>query len=127
MKEAAECYRKAVEIDPNMVGAIYSAVNLEKTRPDDPWFELLNKLKQDPRIPIHERSGLLFALGKMYSDIGEYDESFSNYRDGNAMRNQQSARLNRRFVPDALHQFYDEIIKAYAPAQLKKIRTILSK
>lgn len=123
LTKAAQFYRKAVEIDPKMVGAIYSAVNMEKTLPDDPWFELLNNHKQDPRIPLNEKIGLHFALGKMYADIGAYDESFANYRDGNALRNQQSGRINRRFVPKNHTQMVNAVIESYPPERLQNIRT----
>lgn len=124
MKEAAECFRKAVDIDPNMLGAIYSAVGLEKVKPDDPWFELLNKLKQNPRLALHEKTGLCFTLGKMYHDIGEYDAAFMNYSEGNSLRDQMSARLNRRFNARQHQNATDQIIKAYSPERLKNIRKV---
>lgn len=124
LKAAAECFRKAVDIDPNMVSAIYNAVNLDKMEKNDPWFELLNNLKQNPRMALHEKTGLCFALGKMSNDIGEYDEAFINFREGNALRDQQSARLNRRFIPERHKQTTDDIMRAYSPEQLKKIRPI---
>lgn len=124
LREAADFYRQAVNIDPNMVGAIYNAVNLDKTEADDPWFELLNNLKQDPRVALHEKAGLCFALGKMYDDIGEYDTAFINYRDGNALRDQQAARLNRKFVAEKHRQVNDAIINTYSPQQFKKVRPL---
>jgi len=124
LKEAGECFRKSVDIDPNMVGAIYNAVSLDKVKQDDPWFELLNKVKQNPRLALHEKSGLCFSMGKMYHDVGSYDEAFMNYREGNALRDQLSARLNRRFDAEAHQKTTSDIINAYPPEQFKNIRPI---
>ncbi len=121
-KEAVEYYRKAVDIDPKMVGAIYSAVNIDKTQPDDPWFDILNRLKQDHRLQLNDKIGLYFALGKMYGDIGAYDESFTNYRDGNVLRNELSGRINRRFLPENFKRMNDSVLNSYSPEQLSKIR-----
>jgi tetratricopeptide (TPR) repeat protein len=124
LKEAAEYYRKAVDINPNMISAMFSAVNLEKAKPGDPWFEILTKLKQNPRVALHDKIGLCFALGKMHHDVGEYDEAFVNYREGNVLRDQQALRLNRKFDRNMFKKQTDDIIKSYSPEQFKKIRQV---
>ncbi len=47
---------------------------------------LLEKLLQDPLIPVGNRSNLLFNLGKLYDATGKYDKAFHNYQQGNASK-----------------------------------------
>ena len=47
-----------------------------------------------------------------------------NYREGNSLRDQMSARLNRRFNVEAHQNATDQIISAYSDEQFKKIRSV---
>jgi hypothetical protein len=60
----------------------------------------------------------------MYHDVGRYDEACMNYREGNALRDQAAARLNRRFIAEGYIKATDDIMNAYTAEQFKKIRSI---
>jgi len=47
---------------------------------------LLEKLLQDPVMPLGNRSNLQFNLGKLYDATGEYDKAFIHYQQGNTSK-----------------------------------------
>jgi tetratricopeptide (TPR) repeat protein len=77
--------RAALAIEPDMGAAYVNLTWIHKAAPDDPLIANLEELRRrsrdggDPAL----RAQYAFALGKCYDDIGEYDEAFACFQEGN--------------------------------------------
>lgn len=82
-KAARESYLKAIALDPDFLPTYYQLVGI---RAEDKNRSLLEPLKQSlaktNHPPIYAMRGN-FAAGKIYEDLGHYDESFYHYAKGN--------------------------------------------
>ena len=85
MEEAAEHLIKAAN-GPGGMGALARLIHHRKTTADSPEFarlqQALDRLEQQPRK--EEPSGLYFAAGKAFADLGDYQRSFDYFAKGNA-------------------------------------------
>jgi len=75
------------------------------TRADGAWLEGVEALLAKP-LPLAHQTGLRYALGKYYDDLGEYSEAFSHYRQANELSKRHAARYDRA----QLTQYIDGII-----------------
>lgn len=94
---AAATFRQSIAIEPNYGIAYHGLAQIQKFSVSDlPLIEtteksLLNMALTDDRSMAH------FALGKMYDDIGRYEEAFYHYQRGNTLRKQSvQPRENRK-------------------------------
>jgi tetratricopeptide (TPR) repeat protein len=97
--EAIDAYRLAAHLDPSHGDAFWSLANLKTYRFDEADINAMRLAAQSEEIDRENFLHLCFALGKALEDRGDYDEAFSHYRRGNAVR--------RRSVPynaDVNHQ-----------------------
>lgn len=106
---------KGIALRPDIVGAYSELANIKKFKEGDranvqKMCDLLQK------CPPESRRGLEFAIGKAYSDIGEYDMSFLHYKAGNDL-----ARETIRFDAAAYIKEIDEIIDATPRKFLEKL------
>ncbi|HSC75051.1 MAG TPA: sulfotransferase [Pseudomonadales bacterium] len=85
MEEAERFLRKAIEQDPAYGPAYEQLIRTRKFKPEDmPFIEkTVGVLQQGMRVV--DRYNLLFAIGKMYDDVGDYEKAFSYYRQGNVL------------------------------------------
>lgn len=80
--DAEHCFSQALRIDPDSPKPYIELTTLRKFRPEDQallthMHELLDSASEA------EKRGLLFSLGKIYTDLGEYDKSFLYYQQAN--------------------------------------------
>src|SRR5262249_54874655 len=68
-------------------GQIYQELSrMRQFTPDDlTRCCALEAVLMDRTLPDSDRSGLHFALGKMYEDIGEFNLAFQHYRQANEL------------------------------------------
>lgn len=85
MDEAQRFLRKAIEFDPQYGPAYERLAMAKKFKRDDlPFIEkAVGVLQQGMRVV--DRYSLLFAIGKMYDDIGDYEQAFRYFRQGNVL------------------------------------------
>ncbi len=84
--DAIECYRNAAELRVGFGEAFWSLANLKTYRFTDAEIKSMREREADPSRQLVDRYHLCFALGKGLEDRGEYDESFSYYARGNALK-----------------------------------------
>lgn len=113
MDEARQHYEQALQLDGNLIQAHYNFAQLRKFEADDPEFERLHTLLDDPARTVGERASLHFALGKMYADTGDPDRAFAHYRAGNDARTEGSAQMGRHFDPDGFSRSVDRILATF--------------
>src|SRR4249919_3857224 len=107
--EAVDALRRALKIEPTFGDAYWTLANFKSFHfsPRDLQHmrqALRKKLSDNDALHIH------FALGKAYEDAGDYEQSFSHYAAGNALR-------AASFTPDqsSATAFVDEAITAFTP------------
>lgn len=83
---AAGCFERALKIDPNTAEAWNGLARTRKftTAPDN--LDQLSELTQSPGMTRLARKHAWFALGKIYDDLGRFDDAFACYQKGNELR-----------------------------------------
>jgi tetratricopeptide (TPR) repeat protein len=84
--EAVASYRTAFEHRPSFGDAYWSLANLKTYRFADTDIARMREQERAAGIGAEDRYHLCFALGKALEDRGDYAESFSYYRRGNALK-----------------------------------------
>ncbi len=84
-EEAVACFAKALDIQPANADALLNLSALKKFAPDDPQIGQMLKLLNKPGLLHSDAMKLNFALGKANNDIGQYDQAFSYFVDGNRL------------------------------------------
>ena len=82
---AKKHYQAALKINPEFIQALWGLARSEKIKAkENSLFEDLQKLKERPG---RTDTRVLFSLGKLHDDVGNYSEAFINYKEGNDIRN----------------------------------------
>lgn len=109
IKKAREAFFKTLELKPKAFGAFSNLADTETFTPDNPVFLSMKKVideaddpKKDRYLPVH------YALGKAYTDMGEYENGFEHYQTGSALKR---ARLN--YDAGEMAKFFDGIKEAF--------------
>lgn len=89
--EAADSYARALELKPDYAEAHRNLTTVVQYRPDDPHIRMLRQQLARAGASDADRMHLNFALGKVYDDLGRYDEAFSFLAEGNRLRKQELA------------------------------------
>jgi tetratricopeptide (TPR) repeat protein len=83
MDEARAMFAKALELQPDAIGAYSNIVDLENFSKDDRLFKAMIGILDKAKDPKEERyMALHFALGKAYEDMKEYPRSLEHYSIG---------------------------------------------
>jgi Tfp pilus assembly protein PilF len=101
--------RDMIAKSPKSSSGYVVLANLRKFRPDDPEIAAIEDLLKLDGMSAAERRGLAYAAGKMYDDVGRYDEAFAQY---------DAANSSRGLIYDhaAVVRDSDATIKAFSPA-----------
>ena len=80
-------YRRAIEMSPEYSEVYRNIVAMKRFRSmDDPDVAAIKELWNKDDLDDSNRTKLAFALGKVYDDLGMYDEAFETYRLGNDLK-----------------------------------------
>ena len=86
--EAAEAiYRRVMGMHVDSSAACYGLAHIRKFSNDDAGIITeMETLLADKRATDADRHNIHFALGKIHDDCGHFDQAFSHYHKGNAIR-----------------------------------------
>jgi tetratricopeptide (TPR) repeat protein len=114
--EAAEkSFRKAIELEPQNAIAFFGIVHSRKIVEEDrPLIEAMKTLEADPRTSPNDRAHLLYALGKSFDNLQDFETAIQFFDQGNALYG-QIALKGRPFNPARVRQEVDETIQTYTP------------
>ena len=88
--ESISALRRAIEISPRSGELRWGLADLKTHRFDRADVDAMQSILGSDDASEEDRIYLHFALGKAFEDLGEYQPSFANYAEGNAL---QKARL----------------------------------
>ena len=95
--DGIESYRAAYRAREDYGDAYWSLANLKTYRFTDDEISQLRAQIERPDTPADDRFHLCFALGKALEDREQYEESFTCYEQGNALR-----KSGLRYDPERL-------------------------
>jgi tetratricopeptide (TPR) repeat protein len=84
--EGIDAYRKAIDVNPNLGEAWFSLANLKTVKFDESDIAAMRAALELPELGEEDRFHLEFALGKAMHDVGNYEEAFTYFAAGNALR-----------------------------------------
>ena len=108
-EEALPWYRKALKLSPSCAEAFYSLAKGMKVTEHDTSeiFEMVNQLKE-AELSEDGHIYMNFALGKIYDDLGKFEEAFQYYQTAN-----EQERSKHDFHPEQLRDFTTRIIQTF--------------
>ena len=99
--ESIAAYRRALSMEPRLGEAWWSLANLKTFRFSEADVQAMHQELARDDLSDDDRLHFEFALGKALEDASSYEESFTHYAAGNALRRVQhghDAQENSRFV-----------------------------
>lgn len=83
--EAAEPFAKrALEVTPGDLEVVANYALCHSYGPDEPELEVLRSYLKHQDLTHRQKIVMLYALGKVHDDIGQYSEAFAFYRQANS-------------------------------------------
>ncbi len=108
-EDAEKSFMAAIEQDGNTDAAYLLLAHSRRLRPkDSPLIERFEAVLNQPQISMTTRTCLHFSLGKMYDDLGNYDQAFEHFRIANNLHHQHV-----KFNPQALADYVNEIKRVF--------------
>lgn len=86
--EAIQLFGRAIEIDPRNGRAYRQLLWLSRYDKEDGYADQMESVVADPSLRRPERIEFLFALGKAYADVGDFDLSFERFAEGNRLKHE---------------------------------------
>jgi len=107
MESAQKQVEQLVRLQPHFGAAYDQLARIRKfTAADAPMIRQAEKALQRG-MPPKERCNLLFAIGKMYDDCGEYEQAYESYRQANLLRKHVYDIDDDRELVKALHKAFN--------------------
>jgi predicted Zn-dependent protease len=107
-EDSVAAYRRAIEMEPTLGEAYWSLANLKTFRFSLADMLAIRSALDRTDLTDEERLHFEFALGKALEDEESFEESFSHYAKGNAIRKKlhpYSADENTRYVRGCKRQY----------------------
>jgi len=115
--EAEESFRAALASDPQLVIAHCNLAEIKRFDSFDEDATALGEQVDRPEITEEEQAQLGFALGKVYEDLGKYDEAFSRFSAAN-----QLYRAGLEYDPDDDEALATAMIGGFDAAAVARFR-----
>ncbi|MGB6354411.1 MAG: sulfotransferase [Steroidobacteraceae bacterium] len=117
--DSVAAYRRAIAMQPTLGEAYWSLANLKTFRFSDADLLAMRSALERRDLGDDDRLHFEFSLGKALEDEALYEESFTHYAAGNAIRRKQQpsgADENTRFVQRSKSLFTPDFFAARAAA-----------
>jgi tetratricopeptide (TPR) repeat protein len=85
-KEAIATYRKSIALHPSLGEAYWSLANLKTVRFTEADIAAMEAQRARTDLSADDRLHFEFALAKSLEDAGQYEDAFTHYDRGNALR-----------------------------------------
>jgi tetratricopeptide (TPR) repeat protein len=82
-KEATRSFRSALRFDPKRAETYYNLSQVQRYHEETDDIVRMQSLLRQPSLPQAEQSKLHFALGKIFDDLGRYEQAFEHFEHAN--------------------------------------------
>ena len=86
LEEAEASYKQAISFKPDLVEAHRILALLKKFDRQDEQFSKMQELYFDKNISEEQRCHINFGLAKAYEDLGDFEQAYNHYGEGNMLR-----------------------------------------
>ena len=86
LDEAKASYTQAITLDPDFAEAYRHLTLLTKLNHKDEVYKKMQKLYLNEKISEEQRCHINFALAKACEDLGNFEQAFAHYNEGNELR-----------------------------------------
>lgn len=91
LEQAREAFRAAALLAPDDAQSYYHLSMITRFESGSPEFEAMRELTgRGSSLSTDDQIALHFALGKAFSDLGRFEESFEHLSKGNALKRRQA-------------------------------------
>lgn len=84
--DSVSAYRQAIQLAPKGGAAYWSMANLKMFQFEPAELDAIRTALQSDNLPFEDRVNLEFALGRALENQSQFEESFTHYAAGNALR-----------------------------------------
>ena len=113
--EAADCYRKAIALEPDLDTPLYGLVSAGHQAEVQPDAARLRNVLDDPGKGSRERAAAGHALGELLDRTGDYHAAWNAYATANRLAHASHQAAGRAFDPVALDAHVETIIANFPP------------
>lgn len=113
--EAAKAMEEAARAFPNSPGILFGQTELKRFKPGDPLIGKMQALIAREGISLSDRATLHFGLGKVFLDIGDSEQAFRHYNEGNRLK-----RSTYAYDPDANERWMASVAQVFSPELLSR-------
>lgn len=86
LDEVEACFNKAIALQPDHAKAHHYLTTMKKFVTKDEQYSKLHELYLDEEISEEQLCHINFALAKASEDSEDFDQAFTHYSEGNALR-----------------------------------------
>lgn len=114
--KAEHAFLDAIERNVNTDAAYLRVANTHRFRTQDTaLIQKFERILKQTDLSLSTRVCLHFSLGKIYDDLGGYDQAFAHYQSGNALQHPQV-----RFDRQALTDYITRTKQVFTPELLRR-------
>jgi tetratricopeptide (TPR) repeat protein len=116
-EEAIKALKEAARVFPSAPGILFSQTDLRRFEPGDPLIGQMQALLSREGISLADRATLHFGLGKAFLDIGDSEQAFRHYDEGNRLKRSTfayDADANERWMASIAQVFSANLLAAKA-------------
>jgi tetratricopeptide (TPR) repeat protein len=117
MAEAMKAMEETARAFPNSPGILFSQTDLRRFERGDPLIARMQGLLAREGISLSDRATLNFGLGKAFLDIGDSEQAFYHYDEGNRLKRSTfayDADANERWMASIAEVFSSALLAAKA-------------
>ncbi len=112
--EAAVCFRRLIDLRPDIPAGYSALATIGRLNPDQPEMRRILELLNQPNLPVENRVGIQFALGKTFDAADRFDEAFQYYSAANSTIKRQRAAMGKFYDRESIHLQVDQIIDTFS-------------
>jgi len=114
-EQAVAAYRQAARERPELGDAWWSLANMKTFRFSDEEIRRMTAIERAEQLARTDRYHLCFALGKAHEDRDEFEQAFTFYQRGNALKKEQL-----RYSAERMHEDFERQKQFFTPERVAR-------
>jgi len=115
-EEAEQRFSRVLDLQPSFTLAWEQLAQIHEFTPDDPWVERYKEAEGFQQLlKDQDKPALFYGLGKLYDDLGQYDQAFINFQKGATIKNKMSPFDRENFM-----NYTQRLINLFTPEKFSQ-------